>query len=205
MCIVGFIHTPDSAIRSPILGSHLLTPSDSRKLQWMIMSTPASRQFTIDCVDIACPATSFPRRCASSATARSSSRVYDARSGMLPRVVPPLVITLMKLAPFLIIRRTAALTPSMPSASAPIIQQWPPVMVTGFPHATILGPGTMSRLIPSISEKTTLFQPPLSLIVVTPLSRAIRALFTASIRWMSSPSSCTSSTDRPVPGMLVWV
>ena len=41
---------------------------------------------------------------------------------------------------------------------------------------------TSTAGFPSINENTTLFHPPLSLIVVTPLSSAIRALFTASIR-----------------------
>ena len=70
-------------------------PSGSVKMQWMIMSTSASRQFWTDCAEVQWAAVSLPCRCASSVIAASSATVYEARFGSEVRVEPPLATILM--------------------------------------------------------------------------------------------------------------
>ena len=64
-------------------------------MQWMIMSTPASRQFWTASAQVQCAAVSRPCRCASSVMATSSATVYEARFGSDVRVLPPLATILM--------------------------------------------------------------------------------------------------------------
>ena len=124
----------------------------------------------------------------------------------MPNVLPPVPMTFRKSAPSLISCRAALRTPSTPSASEPMNQQWPPVVVIGRPAAKTRGPLTSPCLMASLSENVVLFQPPQSHTVVTPDCNAMDTLCADRMRRMSSVSSrCTSSPLRPVPGMLVWV
>ena len=73
--MVGFTYAPCSPMRSATSSRKLCEPSGSLNTQWMIMSTPASRELTVPCVEVQCAAVSLPNLCASSVMASSSSRL----------------------------------------------------------------------------------------------------------------------------------
>ena len=108
----------------------------------------------------------------------SNSSIENAGwKGSVPRVLPPVPMTLRKSAPCLMSSRAAPRTPSMPSASEPMNQQWPPVVVMGRPDASTRGPFTSPSRMASLREKVVVFHPPQSQTVVTPVCSAMATLW----------------------------
>ena len=60
------------------------------------LSTPASREFLMPCIDAQCAAVSLPKRWASSTIAAISSGVYEGLRGSDDHVEPPVAMILMK-------------------------------------------------------------------------------------------------------------
>ena len=102
--------------------------------------------------------------------------------------------------------RTRERTASIPSASPPMYQRWPPVTVSGGPDTRTRGPSTKPSARPSFSANPLRFQEPQSHMVVTPEAKAAAVFWAERSRRTSSlSSSLTCSPVRPSPGMLVWV
>ena len=141
-------------------------------------SKPAATQRSMPSVPCAWALARSPRRWASWVIACSSARPYWAARGLVPRVPPPVAITLMKSAPALCMRRTARRTPSSPSASFSRNQQWPPVDVIGAPPVTIRGPTSRPSRTARATGRITSVRPPQSRRVVMPRLSAARRLFT---------------------------
>ncbi len=114
-----------------------------------IESTPARTARMMPSGPIACAPTTRPHECASSTAASSSSCVNAVKSWVIPGVsTPPVATSLIAVAPARISSRTARRSASGPSTSRanPTLCPWPPVIVSAWPAARILGPAMRPSL-----------------------------------------------------------
>ncbi len=143
-------------------------------------------------------------RWASSTIAAISSRLNEGFQEIVLTVPPPVPITLTKSAPCLTTSRTFWRTPSMPSASPPKYQVWPPVMVIGWPHSTSRAPRPSPSSKARRSSNVVVPRPPVSRTVVMPASSAIWAACADEATSTPSGSCTVVSNGVPSPGRLRW-